>query len=257
MKRNEREDNPLIDFAEDPIFHELRLFAALPVEENPVELHQLLSAFKSHAPRPKRKIFKFVALPISIIGIGLPSLAYAGVLPQNVSHEIKSIVKSAEEVVTKPVSFIVHTMRGGNGTSDSIKTTSVPSNSDQTQRENSSNNQSNTLSNNDQSNTLSNNDQFNTLSNNDQSNMLSNNDQSNMLSNMLSNNSQSNGENSSSSLMLQGSNQAEKLLTQSNQGNDSGNTNGTQSPQDVASLSSELSFGENGSSTENSQAQNN
>ena len=96
------------DFPNDPLFSELRNFAAEPVSASDEALIPLLEKYRASKPKIRRPFVKAIAIPAIVIGFGIPSLAYAGVLPKTLSHQIETAVRSVRHAVGKPVVAIAH-----------------------------------------------------------------------------------------------------------------------------------------------------
>ena len=112
--------NPLLnpdDFINDPLFSELRAFANSPVQGTEHQLGQLMAAFAQATPKARFSLTKFFGIGALAIGLGIPSLAYAGLLPHQISNNVKTFVTSVGSVVTTPVTSMVHSITS-NGQGD-------------------------------------------------------------------------------------------------------------------------------------------
>jgi hypothetical protein len=105
------------DFINDPLFSELRAFGNSPIQGKEHELGQLMAAFSQATPKARFNLTKFFGIGALAIGLGVPSLAYAGLLPHQISSNVKIFVTSVGSVVTKPVTSIVQSITS-NGQGD-------------------------------------------------------------------------------------------------------------------------------------------
>jgi hypothetical protein len=118
------DEDPSDKLLQDSIFNELRAFSATSVSEKTDELTHLLHAFKSAGVSRRKKFLKYLVLPVALTGLLIPSLAYAGLLPRGVSHDIKDVVDSIGTLVSKPVVAIEHSLAGSTRTKHPIPTVS-------------------------------------------------------------------------------------------------------------------------------------
>lgn len=98
------------DFINDPLFGALRAFGNAPVQGKEHQLGQLMAVFSQAKPKAGFNLTKFLGIGALAIGLGIPSLAYAGLLPHQISSNLKTFVTSVGSVVTKPVTSIVNSI---------------------------------------------------------------------------------------------------------------------------------------------------
>lgn len=107
--------NPIDPFDEisgEEIFAELRAFAATPVPEDENVLATLVHEFSAASAAKPHRWIKRLVIPTITIVIAVPSLAYAGLLPEGVSTNIKEIVHTVSTVVSKPIVAISNSITG-------------------------------------------------------------------------------------------------------------------------------------------------
>jgi hypothetical protein len=115
--------DPFEEINNNEIFQELRAFAATPVPEDAQVLANLVHEFSAAKVVPTRRWFKRLVIPTVTIVIAVPSLAYAGLLPERVTTDIKQIVHSVSTAVSKPIVAITNSISGN---SDGPKLNSTP-----------------------------------------------------------------------------------------------------------------------------------